>query len=112
MYFLIHLSGQGDTTIKIIDEDAWNWMGALYTDWQAPCPESVLAKMRKEHESLGFKLEKPNITRGSADNDAALWIAPEIINGKEARFDTMKEALDFIKAEKIDIQDTYEGYIY
>lgn len=52
--------------------------------------------------------EKINITSGSADNDAALFLSCLCRN-----FDTIKQALDYAKAQGWEIaEEEYEGCIY
>ena len=108
--YMLTLSGQGDTCIKFVEQDVWEWMGAVQADLFAQPNEAVLKKLRRYHDEPDFV---PNITSGSAYNDAALQAPPALYQGsKEAYFFDMKSAVDFIKENNVEVLDTFEGYIY
>ena len=129
--YMLTLSGQGDTEIKFIEQDSWDWIEALHSNWKAEPPPSVIEKkiaefkrdemdegreQIEEFEKTGkITVHKTaycydygifHTTSGSGANDAAL-MCPCVYMAF-----SMKEALDYIKEENVDVQDTFEGAIY
>jgi len=133
--YMLTMSGQGDIEIKFIEKDSWDWIKALHKDWKAIPPASVIEKKIYETEHDGFTViddgleefitefkstgtikpqDTPHMrsygifytTSGSGANDAAL-MCPCVYMAF-----SMKEALDYIKKENVDVQDTFEGAIY
>lgn len=102
--YLLVMSGQGDTYVKLVDKETWEWIGDPFK----PCPDAVLKGYQERNETD----DKPNITTGSAVNDAALQVAPAMVDGEETMFYGVKECMDFCKEHDIDIVDEWEGYIY
>jgi hypothetical protein len=128
--YMITLNGQGDTDIKFVEKDVWDWIEDLQTKgWKTPPPESVLAKLKEKYEEYDPEeatlFDEPvtvtaysrgygpvHITSGSGDNDAAIQVPAAIVKGAKGQFWSMKEALEFIKEYNINVVDTYEGMIY
>lgn len=114
--YLIVLNGGGDTSVTIVNEAVWDWIGLPYDPESAvgdageyayyeKVPEAVLLEAEKqdcEPFSDGVEL---HITSGSWENDRAL-AAPGIA------FWDLAEALQYLKEENIVIEDTFEGCIY
>ena len=109
--YSLTLSGQGDTDIKFVEKDSWDWITALMKDWKTPCPESVLEKIKEEQGEMFDGA--PNITRSTAHNDAALQV-PAYKYGKDlyASFYNAKKAFDFVKEYNVEVIESYNGYIY
>jgi len=110
--YLIVLSGQGDTDVKLVNEDVWNWIFSQYTSDCEKVPESVLLEAEK-HECCSFDAEEMDmeedgyyyVSTGSTDNDRAMG-APG------PSFWSMKDAFDYIKENDIEIIAEWSGYIY
>src|SRR5271157_834314 len=98
--YVLTLTGQGDTYIKLIDKETWNWISS-YCD--VTCPPAILARMREEDPDA-----EPHITRGSWENDRALQ-APAVYGNT---FYSMKEAMQYITKHKMNVIDSWEGCIY
>lgn len=110
--YMLTLAGQGDVHIKFIEKETWDWMWAVESNIDAPMPEDVL-KAYQTQIGVDNDGELPNITRGSAVNDAALQCPVAVYGVKdEATFFDMKDALDFITAHNVEVIDTFEGCIY
>lgn len=110
MYMLL-LTGQGDTNVSIVDQQVWDWVN---DPWGKEVPDVVVdGAMKPEFNTTGQSREetaaglKGSITVGSPENDAALSAMCYL-----DYYWSLKEALDHIKANNIDIEDTFEGYIY
>jgi len=126
-YYLIFLQGQGDTQVKVVDQETWDW---IFSGYNPPdphpgknsyedktCPPAILERYKKAN---GEDAEEPFpcVSVGSTDNDRALY-APGIYFGKRHLEDytSLSEATDDIMAWKklLGIKhwaSTYEGYIY
>lgn len=111
--YSVILVGQGDTNIKIIDKETFDW---IHTDSQAgrvgnesgwidkACPSSI--KNRLEDKDY------PYITIGSMHNDRAL-AAPAIKHeNEELSYYDMTEFMNGVKKHNIQIVESFEGYIY
>lgn len=110
LYALV-LTGQGDTDIKLVEKDVWDWiMGAKP---KQKVPKSVLDKLREHQMREGYEeFEEPYITPGSPVNDAALYAPAAIVDGKDCQFFSVSEYTKFVKKHDIDIVDDFEGCIY
>ncbi len=104
--YSVMLSGQGDTFIYLVDEEVWDW---ILDPLNKKVPQSVIDYQIEESGDPNWT---PNITAGTTDNDAALQCAPIKINGEDAFFFGLKEFNKFVRENKIDIIEEYEGYIY
>jgi hypothetical protein len=102
---MLTLAGQGDIEVKLVDKETWDWINKP----NDPCPPAVLERIREEQDDPECV---PNITIGSPDNDAALWSPAVKIDGIEASFDSVSDAIRFIRKHDIEIEDDYEGCIY
>lgn len=129
-YYMITLTGQGDTYVKIVDQETWDWVTSkedgkvnpLDSSWDdAMCPLSIRTKMWEEakKDSLVYENipDKPedfpvHISIGSWDNDRAIMALAVIINGKEASFDGVLEAMRWCQKNNIMPLEEYKGYIY
>ena len=114
--YMLTLSGQGDTHVKLIDEESWNWIDSAEKlkfekgkfSGYLPFPPAIRAR-------LDTPDDYPNgayITSGSAYNDAALQCPAVEINGEEADFFQLKDAMTFIRKHDVEIVDSFEGCIY
>lgn len=138
--YLIDLSGQGDRLIKAVPEQTYWWITEAPIDqpapdmkkrwfglWKKQVPVTswednhVPSKTREDLEIwLGDnRYEGVSISRGSPMNDRALSAAP--FNGDpeyEIYNPTPKEYYSFIEWLKghddlnVNLDDSYEGYIY
>lgn len=108
--FLVVLSGGGDTEVKIVSKPVWDWI-LTEDDFQGedsiqdtPPPEVIQEMIEENGEDSDCTVF---VTSGSPDNDRALN-AP----APNRSFFSMKEALQYIKRNNIEIVEEYEGYIY
>jgi hypothetical protein len=106
LYALV-LTGQGDTEIKLVDKDMWDWIDSAQP--KAPVPDNILVQLRKHHEDEKFV---PHISRSTAVNDAALMAAPVEIDGAEAMFFSIRDFNKFVRKYDIEIVEEFEGCIY
>lgn len=118
MYMII-LQGQGDTNVAIVDQQAWDWINNPHNN---PVPDILIKEVIKKPNDYGLEdidektpreeiesaIRENQITRGSPNNDAAL----NMMFCADPVFYRMKEALDYVKKNDIEIIDTFEGYIY
>ena len=115
--YMLTLSGQGDTEVKLVDKETWDWINEAPSYFKGKsrqtsvhqCPASILERIRKAQEDPEYV---PCITIGSPDNDAALLSPAVEIDGEEASFFSMAAAMKFIRTHDIEIEDSYEGCIY
>ncbi len=103
--YLTTVSGQGDTFIHLIDKESWDWMHSPFK----PCPQAILDRYMEANDEPGWT---PNITSGSAVNDAALQIPAVKVDGEDAEFFSIKEVLAFVREHDIEIIDEWDGCIY
>lgn len=117
--YMVVLTGQGDTIVTLVNEDVWNWILSPYNPpnprdsaYAEKVPDAVLAEAER-HECESFYAEYSdmdedgyyNVSIGSCDNDRALG-APGI------QFWSIKEAMEFVVTNDIEIVEEYNGYIY
>lgn len=110
--YLISLHGQGDTDIRLVEKDVWDWVvspadfkGKSFLN-EVP-PQSVLDKINLQNKKWGQKQQKNvQITVGSFNNDRAL-LAPAYKN-----FYSVREMTLFVGEQNIKIVDEFEGCIY
>lgn len=121
--YLLVLSGQGDTDVKPVDEEAYNWITS--EDLGRPetfeededehgwydriVPASQLELLQKDADKFGGEVERVYITIGSYDNDRALFAKP--VEGY-ATHDSVADAIKEITAKGDTLVDSYEGCIY
>jgi hypothetical protein len=125
--YMIHLSGQGDTIIKFVGKDTFDFL----TTETAPVPtiqiqkyEADYAEDRERAVTNGWNMEqwaesKPapeqwiaemQEWRGSSpDNDRAMGIFDEF---EPDYVTSLHEAMRLAKKRNYTVVDTYEGYIY
>lgn len=114
--YLIILSGQGDTSIKIIDEEIWTW---LMSDREVDdhghdinVPQAVIDRMWEEDQGpYGGEFDSKDdvkiyLSKNSHINDRALAIA-----GIYGSYNP-KKAINWCVDNKVKIKNYYEGYIY
>jgi hypothetical protein len=105
------MTGQGDTYIKIVDKETWDW---IFSPWAPPtlncsnyndntCPNAVLVRMRKDDPDADAF-----ITRGTWENDRALLVQP--VYGD--LFFSVSDAMNYAMKHKFNIVESWEGCIY
>lgn len=105
--YIIALSGQGDTYVKVVDKTTYDWIvGPVGTEsnskgeWKDTlCPQVQLDLMRSA----------PMITSGSWENDRAL--SCESTDGYE-QYSSITAAVKAIKKKRHKLAGDYEGFIY
>lgn len=110
--YMIHLTGQGDVDIALVDRETFEWVtskqqgrpaGDTSSGWiDQSVPASVKARLPRDAQRV-------QLTIGSWENDRALTAT--LLRGVK-RFTEMREALAHIREHKLKVVDTYEGYIY
>jgi hypothetical protein len=110
--YVLHLSGQGDTYIKLVDQETWDW---IFNPWNPPDPaassyddSTVPPAVLKRMKDMGDEFVLPNITRGSYENDRALQVAGVF---GETFFD-LADAMHYIKKHDLNVLASWEGCIY
>lgn len=106
--YLILLAGQGDTDIKIVNKDTWDW---IMGDGEVP-PHQVEAFIKSCHENESEVITEEAAreylnSSGSCDNDKALKCKADF-----EEFTSMKSAMQYIYKHDLEVVDEYEGYIY
>jgi hypothetical protein len=117
--YLLILSGQGDTQVKIVEEETFKWVTspddgrsaeetlAHINSWEDKnVPASQIALMKK---ILGDEYEPVRLGGGSWTNDRALAAQP--IEGYPDCWSII-DSLRAAKAKGDEVEDTYEGYLY
>lgn len=124
--YIIHLVGQGNIVIKLVDKETFEWvisseMGSTGDSlgWlDKTCPLNVRKSIwencdQREKERIGsFKDFYPRITYGSANNDRALCAPATNVDGERLIFQNISSYTNCIIKNKINIIDEYSGYIY
>ena len=114
--YLIVLTGQGDTFIKVVDEETFEWIVSDdlgqpkgeedASSWEDQLvPASQIEKIKEEEGEY----DPLRITIGSYDNDRALAAKP---CGDYDTYYSIKEAMKAIKSHGDELEDEYQGYIY
>jgi len=113
-YYMLVLSGNGDTEIKFVNKDTWDWI--TDTTGEVKLPESqsdAISKSITEFYTSTEQAEAAYISNvanmmSAWSIDKALSAQPDI--GKT--FCTLKEAIVFIKENNLEIVDEYAGCVY
>ena len=118
--YLVILSGGGDTYIKVVDQETFDWIcsddmglpenydpmnGGSWEDQLVPV--SQVAKMKMEQEE--YECYPLTITRGSWDNDRAIAACPA---DEYDSYDTVTEATKAIQKHGDVLEDEYQGCMY
>lgn len=116
--YLIILTGQGDTEIKIVDQETWDWITSADNGRNPNLPENTLSwddllvpqsQLKKILDnSEGYH---PHLTKGSWENDRAMW-ACNADGYSEGYYDSVKDAMKAIKKNGHKFEDEYYGCIY
>jgi hypothetical protein len=99
--YLIVLTGQGDTYVTLANAAAKDWIEAPRMRglaWEEEIPAAVLDGHKTEQKTA-------TVTCGSHDNDRALACP-----GKS--FDTLVEALEYIRENNIKLVGEFHGCVY
>lgn len=113
---LIMLSGQGDTHLKLVDAETFAWV----CDGGEPSDAMVQSRFdyeAKEHATAPHVWSAPDLAEirntmesmSDRDNDRALYVHGDIYDDYGG---TIRELTAFLKAEDLEIDQEYEGYIY
>ena len=113
---MIMLQGQGDTHIKLVDDETFLWV----CDGGDPTDAMVQAHFDyelKEHTAAPTYWPAPDLEKiretmtsfKDDDNDRALYISGAIYDSYGG---SMKDLMAFLAAEGMEIDGEYEGYIY
>lgn len=110
--YLVHLEGQGDTDLKIVDKETFDWINSdLPEGWSyenpydSTVPDSQKAKMKKAGAD-----GEVEIYMNSYDNDRALAAYP--MDGYDSYYDSICDVIHAIKSHGDELEDEYNGYIY
>lgn len=115
--YMIVLVGQGDTFVKFVNKETWDWISNLNTNPPQFQIDEYIKNELDAHEVLKTPLNETReyaiselmaMKSGSTMNDRALFAQPD----HGCVFYSLKEAMSFAKDEDIDVLDTFEGYIY
>ena len=113
-YYLIWLQGQGDTYVKVVDDETWQWI--TNRNHSIPCPASVLERAKARR---GEEFEAPFETSGSSyRNDRALYAPGIEVNGivMDSCTDLSEAVLDIADWRRVlgiaTFTDSFEGGIY
>ena len=119
--YLVHLIGIGEQEIKLVTKEVFDWIvnpetpGRKSEDeigWIDETPSLILDEIRKDRETINYMTQNNgeklvvDVTSSTYENDRALY-APSV---KE--FDSISQAMKYVKKNDIEIVDEYEGGIY
>lgn len=96
MNYLITLTGQGDTNIVIVNKDEWDFINDA-----KPLPYKIKKELKEWYQDC---LENVG---GSTDNDRALFMTCV-----KKIYHNIKDAMEYIKENDIEIVDGFNGCIY
>lgn len=103
--YLVICEGQGDTEIKLINEEAWNWMLSPFDDakgeysYNEDVPESILKTFNcSEPKSI-------SVSCRSYENDRALQMPG-------MSFSSVADVHKYLNSNNCEIVDEYYGCIY
>jgi len=111
--YLVHLSGQGDIHMKLVDKPTWDWIAN-----GGKVPNEVILRYADEYgmAQVDAKQELSTVGRtgSSQDNDRALNAPPAKFNGKtfDSYSGTIKALNQFLATHSLEIVNEYQGYIY
>ena len=103
--FLISLSGQGDTDLKLVTQEVWDWVLTPFNGKGSGYTETVPKAVQEEMMKHNGEVYEVNVTIGSYENDRALQ-APGV------SFRTHKELIEYVKKNSVEIVEEFDGYIY
>lgn len=106
--YLLTMSGQGDTDIKIVDKETWDWIFSDFTgDGEDPnVPQSQIKLRSEQYDDEDIV----SITSGSYENDRALQCCS--VKPYKYSYDSARQALSAVKKNGDKIVDEWTGYIY
>lgn len=112
---VIHLSGQGDTHVKVVTPETYQY---VTQGW--PIPQAQVEALEEDYKDEGGSLQNLHdaSSHGSRnnDNDRALMVRGDVFNGEQ--YDqygssSTAELLAFLKRHCLTVsEDDYDGYIY
>jgi hypothetical protein len=121
--YLLDLRGHNDTQISLVSKEVFDWIVGPQPNFgkesgieDTLCPADIRKKLEEIHSKN--ILDEPFeliVTIGSCNNDRALrasYDLAETINGEEAIFNTTQELMNFCKKYDIEIEDSFQGYVY
>lgn len=126
--YILSLEGQGDTHIKIVDKETFDWVISENlgnpnneSGWEdKTCPPNVRKRAWEDTDAStqslygSFENFYPDITIGSPHNDRALF-APAVIDENDNKldfYDDTEAYTNYVTEQGIHIQDSFEGCIY
>lgn len=124
--YLVILQDCEDTYVKIVDKETYDYIhkdvamnlfvNESYED--KSCPENIRKRAFKFNGQYEHDRSEDNyfpyLDSGSYENDKADFVTGLIDEktDKELRFDSVGDALKYIKENNMNVIDTYEGMIY
>ena len=113
--YLIVLRGQGDTDVRVVDEETFKWVTSEEPGAPHGAASGWIDPLVPEYQKQRLQSEEPSrwplqITRGSWWNDRMLaaYAMPEY----DAAYDRLADALKAVKNRGDEVEDTVEGEIY
>lgn len=115
--YLIHLSGQGDTDLKLVNHETFAW---VCNGGEPPaCQVEAHWEMNQPYEPNETRedvaLALREMTGGSSpDNDRALHALSDSFEGKSfsGYEKSIRDVISFLKDIGMELGDEYEGCIY
>lgn len=113
LYALI-LIGQGDTEIKLVEQNVWDWIQG-----KAPVPQETIEEAQR-YEPIPEDHDWEFKNSSTSQNDKALWANSALghledssqIKEIEYWFDSVADMMAMAKKDNLEIADSYEGAIY
>lgn len=102
--YLITLSGGGDTYITLVKKHVWDWIISDYPSDKSQCTENIPDEVKAEQKT-SYATSTVCLSRNSYENDRAL-------NAPGKSFQSVKELGEYLKDNKLTIEEEFEGYSY
>ena len=103
--YLIVCQGQGNIDVGLVNKETWDWINSDYVSDESAYEETIAPSIMKAYPDCQYVEETIFITSGSYDNDRAL-------SSPKERFDSITDAMKFIKKNKCNLVDEFHGCIY
>jgi hypothetical protein len=117
--YLIHLSGQGDINMKLVNHETFRWVcdGGDAPSHQVKTIWEGNQKYEPNETLEDVAAELRNLTEGSSpDNDRAIMAVGDPFGAEGDTFESysggVRELNAFLKAHNLELGDEFEGYIY
>lgn len=103
--YLLLCEGQGDIDVGIVNEETWNWIFSPYASSKNSYKENIPTSICEAYPQTTYSVNNVNLSIGSYEND-------RVLQGPKFSFNSVKEAMSFIKKNNCNLVDEFHGDIY